>query len=130
MVRHRGDELRCEIFIVMGKTDPDVPRRRQQSQILVPRNTPGLTVRRGMAPGAGPGGVRPAHRRTRDGPGPIAESRVRLEQCRLLLLKTAWLMDTVGSQGAHTEIQAIKIAVPGTIEWIIGKAIRPMARPA
>jgi acyl-CoA dehydrogenase len=36
---------RCEILIVMGKTDPDNPdRHRQQSQILVPRNTPGLTI--------------------------------------------------------------------------------------
>ena len=42
----------------------------------------------------------------------IAESRVRIEQARLLVLKTAWLMDTVGNKGAHTEIQAIKIATP------------------
>src|SRR5690606_29408332 len=40
----------------------------------------------------------------------IAESRVRLEQLRLLVLKTAWLMDTVGNRQAHAEIQAIKIA--------------------
>ena len=38
----------AEIFIVMGKTDPDGPRHRQQSQILVPRDTPGLEIRRGM----------------------------------------------------------------------------------
>ena len=42
----------------------------------------------------------------------IAESRVRIEQLRLLVLKTAWLMDTVGNKGAHAEIQAIKIAPP------------------
>ncbi len=36
----------------------------------------------------------------------------RIEQLRLLVLKTAWLMDTVGNKGAHTEIQAIKIATP------------------
>jgi len=34
----------CEIFIVMGKTDPDGPRHQQQSMVLVPRNTPGVTV--------------------------------------------------------------------------------------
>jgi acyl-CoA dehydrogenase len=54
----------------------------------------------------------------------IAESRVRIEQARLLVLKTAWLMDTVGNKGAHTEIQAIKIGVPAMAEWVIDKAIQ------
>ena len=54
----------------------------------------------------------------------IAGSRVRLEQLRLLVLKTAWLMDTVGNHGAHAEIQAIKIATPSTVEWILDKAIQ------
>ena len=54
----------------------------------------------------------------------IADSRVEVEQLRLLTLKTAWLMDTVGNKGAHTEIQAIKIATPRTVEWIIDKAIQ------
>lgn len=54
----------------------------------------------------------------------IAESRVRVEQLRLLVLKTAWLMDTVGNKGAHTEIQAIKIATPAAVEWILDKAIQ------
>jgi acyl-CoA dehydrogenase len=54
----------------------------------------------------------------------IAESRVRIEQARLLVLKTAWLMDTVGNRGAHSEIQAIKIAVPSMTEWVIDKAIQ------
>jgi len=54
----------------------------------------------------------------------IAESRVRIEQLRLLTLKTAWLMDTVGNKGAHTEIQAIKIAAPATVEWIMDKVIQ------
>ncbi len=39
----------CAVFIVMGKTDPEAPKHRQQSQILVPRDTPGLTVKRGMS---------------------------------------------------------------------------------
>ncbi|MCZ7438925.1 acyl-CoA dehydrogenase family protein [Micromonospora sp. WMMC241] len=181
---------RCEIFIVMGKTDPDADRHRQQSMILVPRDTPGVTVRRGMtvfgysdAPHGGHAeidfsGVRVpvenlvgaegtgfAIAQARLGPGRIhhcmrlvgmaeralellcrraldrvafgrplaeqgvvrewiAESRVRIEQARLLVLKTAWLMDTVGNKGAHTEIQAIKIATPAMAEWVIDKAIQ------
>jgi acyl-CoA dehydrogenase len=54
----------------------------------------------------------------------IAESRIEIEQARLLVLKAAWLMDTVGNRGAHTEIQAIKIATPATVEWILDKAIQ------
>lgn len=180
----------CKIFIVMGKTDPDAARHVQQSQILVPRDTPGVTVKRGMTVmgytdgdhgghaelifenvrvpatnliGAEGGGF--AISQARLGPGRIhhcmrligmaeralelmctralarttfgktlaeqgviqdwiAESRVRIEQARLLVLKAAWLMDTVGNKGAHTEIQAIKIAVPSTVEWILDKAIQ------
>ncbi|WP_214107153.1 acyl-CoA dehydrogenase family protein [Acrocarpospora catenulata] len=180
----------CKIFIVMGQTDPDAPSHRRQSQILVPRDTPGLTVRRGMSVfgyddsdhgghaelvfedvrvpaghliGERGGGFAIAQARL--GPGRIhhcmrligiaeravemmcrralarstfgkpiaqqgvvqdwiAESRVRIEQLRLLVLKTAWLMDTVGNRGAHTEIQAIKIATPITVEWILDKAIQ------
>ncbi|MFG2059854.1 acyl-CoA dehydrogenase family protein [Micromonospora sp. NPDC048871] len=180
----------CAIFIVMGRTDPNAERHRQQSMILVPRDTPGVTVRRGMtvygyrdAPHGGHAeidftGVRvPAENligtegggfaiaQARLGPGRIhhcmrligmaeralellcrrvteriafgrplaeqgvvrewiAESRVRIEQARLLVLKTAWLMDTVGNKGAHTEIQAIKIATPAMAEWVIDKAIQ------
>jgi acyl-CoA dehydrogenase len=54
----------------------------------------------------------------------IAQARVEIEQLRLLVLKTAWLMDTVGNQGAHTEIQAIKIATPGAVQRIIDHAIQ------
>ena len=181
---------RCEIFIVMGKTDPEASRHRQQSMILVPRDTPGLTVKRGMevfgyddhehgghaelvfedvrvpAPNLiGEEGAGFAIAQARLGPGRIhhcmrsigiaeaaidlmcqransrvafgrpisaqgvvrdwiAESRVRIEQLRLLVLKTAWLMDTVGNRGAHTEIQAIKIATPQTVQWILDKAIQ------
>jgi acyl-CoA dehydrogenase len=180
----------CAILIVMGKTDPTAERHRQQSQILVPRDTPGVTIVRGMrtfgyddADHGGHAeiifdGVRvPAENligaegdgfaisQARLGPGRIhhcmrligmaeraielmcrrvtsrvafgrpladqgvvqdwiAESRIRVEQLRLLVLKTAWLMDTVGNRGAHTEIQAIKIAAPSTVEWILDKAIQ------
>jgi len=54
----------------------------------------------------------------------IANARVALEQARLLVLKTAWLMDTVGNKGAHTEIQAIKIGVPLAVQRIIDDAIQ------
>lgn len=40
---------RCAIFIVMGKTDPDAPKHTQQSMILVPRNTPGITIVRSLS---------------------------------------------------------------------------------
>jgi acyl-CoA dehydrogenase len=180
----------CAILIVMGKTDPGAPRHLQQSQILVPRDTPGVTIRRGMrvfgyddgdhgghaeidfvdvrVPAAnliGTEGSGFAISQARLGPGRIhhcmrligmaeraielmcrralerapfgkplaeqgvvqewiAESRVRVEQCRLLVLKAAWLMDTVGNKGAHSEIQAIKIVAPSTAQWIIDKAIQ------
>ncbi|WP_042381621.1 acyl-CoA dehydrogenase family protein [Streptacidiphilus melanogenes] len=180
----------CEIFVVMGRTDPNAEKHRQQSMILVPRDTPGVDVRRGMevfgyTDGAHGGhaeivftdvrvpaenliageGLGFAIAQARLGPGRIhhcmrligmaeravelmcrrvvsrtafgkplaeqgviqewiAESRVRIEQLRLLVLKTAWLMDTVGNKGAHTEIQSIKIATPATVEWIIDKAIQ------
>jgi len=54
----------------------------------------------------------------------IAESRMAIEQARLLVLKTAWLMDTVGNKGAHTEIQAIKIATPRAVQEILDRAIQ------
>jgi acyl-CoA dehydrogenase len=180
----------AKIFIVMGKTDPGAERHRQQSMILVSRDTPGLQVKRGMhvfgyddhdhgghgelifdgvrVPAAnliGGEGDGFAIAQARLGPGRIhhcmrsigvaeraielmcaraesrvafgrplaeqgvirdwiAESRVRLEQLRLLVLKTAWLMDTAGNKGAHTEIQAIKIATPATVQWILDKAIQ------
>jgi acyl-CoA dehydrogenase len=180
----------CRIFVVMGKTDPSADRHRQQSMVLVPRDTPGLEVVRGMEVfgyddhdhgghaelrftdvrvpvtnliGEEGGGFAVAQARL--GPGRIhhcmrsiglaevaveamcrraservafgrpiadqgvvrdwiAESRVRIEQLRLLVLKTAWLMDTAGNKGAHTEIQAIKIATPKTVEWVLDKAIQ------
>ncbi|NIJ11806.1 acyl-CoA dehydrogenase [Saccharomonospora amisosensis] len=180
----------CRVLIVMGKTDPDAPPHRQQSMILVPRETPGVHIRRGMNVFGFDDGDHGGHAeivfdnarvpaenlideegsgfaiaQARLGPGRIhhcmrligmaeraielmceravsrvafgkplaeqgvirewiAESRVRVEQLRLLVLKTAWLMDKVGNRGAHTEIQAIKIATPASVEWIIDKAIQ------
>jgi acyl-CoA dehydrogenase len=180
----------CQIFIVMGKTDPEAARHVQQSMVLVPRDTPGLTVMRGMTVFGYDDGDHGGHAevnftdvrvpatnligaegsgfavsQARLGPGRIhhcmrligmaeralelmcrraldrtpfgkplseqgvvqdwiAESRVRIEQSRLLVLKAAWLMDTVGNKGAHTEIQSIKIITPATAEWIIDKAIQ------
>ena len=181
---------RCEILIVMGKTDPAGDRHRQQSMILVPTDTPGVTVKRGMRVFGYTDGTHGGHAevefgdvrvpaanlvagegdgfaiaQARLGPGRIhhcmrqigaaeralelmcrrvsartafgkplaaqgviqdwiAESRVRIEQARLLILKTAWLMDTVGNKGAHREIQAIKIVTPAMSQWVIDKAIQ------
>ncbi|HZO78513.1 MAG TPA: acyl-CoA dehydrogenase family protein [Solirubrobacteraceae bacterium] len=54
----------------------------------------------------------------------IAESRIDLEMARLLVLKTAWLMDTVGNQRARIEISGIKFAVPAIALRIIDRAIQ------
>ncbi|GII76753.1 acyl-CoA dehydrogenase [Sphaerisporangium rufum] len=180
----------CAVFIVMGRTSQDGDPHRRQSMVLVPRDTPGLTVRRGMRVfgytdadhgghaellledvrvpldhviGEEGGGFAIAQARL--GPGRIhhcmrligmaeraielmcaralsrtafgeplarqgvvrewiAEARVTVEQLRLLVLKTAWLMDTAGNRGAHTEIQAIKIATPRAVETILDRAIQ------
>ena len=180
----------AKIFIVMGKTDPDAERHRQQSMILVERDTPGFGIHRGLKVlgyddhehgghgelsfddvrvpagnlvGGEGDGFTIAQKRL--GPGRIhhcmrsigvaeraielmcaraddrvafgkplseqgiirdwiAEARVRVEQLRLLVLKTAWLMDTAGVKSSHAEIQAIKVATPATVEWILDKAIQ------
>lgn len=178
------------ILVVMGKTDPDGPRHRQQSMILVPRDTPGVRIVRPMhvfgyddrdhgghaevifdhvrvpasnilaAEGEGfaiaqarlgPGRIHHCmraigtaeramdlvRRRARDR-APfgrplaeqgvvrewLAEARIEIEALRLLVLKTAWLMDTVGNRAATTEIQAIKIAVPRAVSRILDRAIQ------
>ena len=180
----------CQIFIVMGVTGEATEGHGRHSMILVPRDTPGITVKRGMTVFGYTDGTHGGHAevvfdnvrvpvqnliagegdgfaiaQARLGPGRIhhcmrqigaaeralelmctrassrtafgkplaeqgviqdwiAESRVRIEQARLLVLKTAWLMDTVGNKGAHSEIQAIKIVTPAMAEWVIDKAIQ------
>jgi acyl-CoA dehydrogenase len=54
----------------------------------------------------------------------VAQARIQIEQVRLLVLKTAWLMDTVGNRGAATEISAIKIAAPAMATWVLDHAIQ------
>ena len=183
----------CQIFIVMGvsgESAPGTTGHGRHTMILVPRDTPGVTVKRGMRVFGYTDGTHGGHAevvfdnvkvpkenvisgegdgfaiaQARLGPGRIhhcmrqigaaeralelmctraasrtafgkplaeqgviqdwiAESRVRIEQARLLVLKTAWLMDTVGNKGAHTEIQAIKIVTPAMSEWVIDRAIQ------
>jgi len=179
----------CSVMILMGKTDPDGPRHLQQSQIIVPMDTPGVTVVRPLmvfgyddAPHGhaevtledvrvpvesviGEEGAGFAIAQARLGPGRIhhcmrligmaerslemmchrahdrfafgstlaekgvvrewiADSRIEIEQARLLVLKTAWLMDTVGNKGAAIEISAIKVAVPNMALRVIDRAIQ------
>ena len=178
---------RCEIFIVMGRTDPDAAPHRQQSMILVPRDTPGLTIVRQLpvfgfqdqhghpeilledvrvpaenllaGPGEGfaisqarlgPGRIHHAMRaigmaeralalmveraksRTAFG-GPLADqgvvrdliarSRIEIDQVRLYVLKTAWMIDRHGARGAATEIAGIKVAAPEVACAVIDRAI-------
>src|SRR2546421_9445234 len=175
-------------MIVMGKAQADGPRHRQQSMILVPADTPGVEIVRGLpvfgyqdheghaeivfadvrVPAAnliagegdgfmiaqarlGPGRIHHCMRaigaaeralemmcqradereafghpvshyaNVRDW---IAESRIELEMARLLVMKTAWLMDTVGNQHARIEISGIKFAVPKVCLGILDRAIQ------
>ncbi|HEY8524410.1 MAG TPA: acyl-CoA dehydrogenase family protein [Acidimicrobiales bacterium] len=179
---------RCKVAIVMGKTDPDAPPYRQQSMVLVPMDTPGLTnvrslpvfgyqdneghcelifddVRVPVSNLLGEEGGGFAMAQARLGPGRIhhcmraigaaeralelmcrrvrsrvafgkpladqgviqqwiADSRIEIEQVRLLVLKTAWLMDTVGNKGARIEISAIKVAAPNVALRVVDRAIQ------
>lgn len=178
----------CKVLIVMGKTDFDAPTHRQQSMMVVPIDTPGVTIVRGvpvfgyldreghaeilfedvrvpttaLLAGEGDGFM---IGQARLGPGRIhhcmrsigmaeraldlmiqraqsrvtfgepianrsniqdwiAEARIEIEMVRLLTLKTAWLMDTVGNQKARIEIAAIKVAAPQVALKIIDRAIQ------
>ena len=181
---------RCELLIVMGKTDSSADRWRQQSMILVPRATPGITLVRPLtvfgyghrghgghaeivfdnvrvpasnllkgegcgfeiAQGRlGPGRIHHAMRtlgqaevalealcrrlQSRVAFGkPIAQhsvweeristARCEIEMARLLVLKTAWLMDTVGNKAAQAEIAMIKVAAPRVAVQVIDYAIQ------
>jgi acyl-CoA dehydrogenase len=179
---------RCAVFIVMGKTDPGAVAHRQQSMVLVPRDTPGITIKRHLpvfgyqdqhghseieftdvrVPASnllGEEGGGFAIAQARLGPGrihhcmrligmaertieamvkrassrvafgrplseqgvvreQIANSRIELEQARLLVLKTAWLIDRHGAKGARTEIAAIKVVTPRIACAIIDRAIQ------
>ncbi|MBM1143246.1 acyl-CoA dehydrogenase family protein [Alcanivorax sp. ZXX171] len=181
---------RCRIFIFMGKTDPDNPdRHKQQSMILVPRDTPGITVVRPLpvfgfsgtpdvtgevrfenvrvpasnmllgegrgfeiAQGRlGPGRIHHCMRliglaeralekmckRTQERVAfgkpvaeqtvtleRIAESRILIDQTRLLVLNAAHMMDTVGNKVARKEIAMIKVAAPNMAARVIDWAIQ------
>jgi acyl-CoA dehydrogenase len=179
---------RCQVAILMGKTDPDAPTHLQQSMILVPLDAPGVTVVRALPVfgyqdreghceilfedvrvpatnllGEEGGGFAIAQARL--GPGrihhcmrcvgaaeralelmcrrvqsrvafgrPIAEqgvvqqwiadSRIEIDQARLLTLNAAWLMDTVGNRAARTEISTIKVVAPNMALAVIDRAIQ------
>jgi acyl-CoA dehydrogenase len=181
---------RCRLLIVMGVTDPDAETYRRQSMILVPKDSPGVSIVRSTSVFGYDDGYHGGHAeivyddvrvpaenllgdegdgfriaQERLGPGRIhhamrtigmaeralelmiertasrstfgrpiiehgvverwiAEARVKIEQARLLTLKTAWLMDTVGNKGARVEISAIKVAAPEVATWVIDRAIQ------
>jgi len=180
---------RCAIFIVMGKTDPDAAAHAQQSMVLVPADTPGVTIERHLpvfgyddAPHGhmevslkdvrvpatnillgegrgfeiaqgrlGPGRIHHCMRSigaaeralemmterllSREVFGKaigmhsvweerVANARLDIEMTRLICLKAAWMMGTVGNKAAKDEIAMIKIAAPSMALRVIDDAIQ------
>ncbi len=179
---------RCKVLIAMGKTDPHASRHLQQSMVVVPKDTPGVSF--GLDPhvfGYSDRGGHPevvfrdvrvpidnilgeegggfAISQARLGPGRIhhcmrtigvaeraldlmviralerstfgtslakkgliqdwiAESRIEIDMAREYVLRTAYLMDTVGNKAAASEISGIKVAIPQMALKVIDRAIQ------
>ncbi|MEV4240493.1 acyl-CoA dehydrogenase family protein [Nocardia sp. NPDC049737] len=178
----------CKLIIFMGKSDPQAPTYRQQSMILVPRDTPGIEVLRdlpmfGFHDRLGHGEVQftdvrvPAENmlgaegdgfaiaQGRLGPGRmhyamraigmaeraldmmcqrsleriafggpladrgvvrewIARSRIEIDQIRLLVLKSAWLIDNYGNAAARSEVAAIKVSAMEVAHTVVDRAVQ------